>query len=76
MSSPQTAIRHTTREVQQALSNNCWGVYHRAVYAEGEPVPESSRVFQTRTQRGQFQVRYLQTGQWHNVAPADLLFQQ
>lgn len=76
MSSPLTTIKHSTREVQQALLNNCWAVFHRAASAEGEPAPEASRVFQARTQRGQFQVRYLKTGQWRNVAPADLLFQQ
>ena len=76
MSSPQTTIRHTTREVQQALSNNCWAVYHRVASIEAEPGPAASRVSQARTWRGQFQVRYLQTRHWHNVTPADLLFQQ
>ncbi|SNR98732.1 hypothetical protein [Hymenobacter mucosus] len=76
MSSPLTTIRHATRDVQQALSNNCWAVYHRAVATEGSPAPEACRVSQARTLRGQFQVRYLQTGQWRSVAPADLLYQQ
>lgn len=76
MSSPLTTIRHATRDVQQALANNCWAVFHRAAATEAAPAPAACRVSQARTRRGQFQVRYLQTGQWHRVGPADLLFQQ
>lgn len=76
MSSPLTAIQHKTRAVQQALLNNCWNVYHQPAPTEGVPTPAAARVYQTRTQRGRFQVRYLKTGEWYDVAPADLLFQQ
>ncbi|QNE42291.1 hypothetical protein F1C16_21950 (plasmid) [Hymenobacter sp. NBH84] len=76
MSSPLTTIKHTSRHVQQALLNNCWYVYHLAATVEGEPATEAARVYQARTKQGRFQVRHLKTGQWHDVAPADLLFQQ
>ncbi|GAA4394170.1 hypothetical protein [Hymenobacter koreensis] len=80
MSSPLITIRHATRDVQQALANNCWSVFHRAAATEAAPAPAPApaayRVSQARTRRGQFQVRYLQTGEWYLVAPADLLFQQ
>ncbi|GAB3585527.1 hypothetical protein [Hymenobacter daeguensis] len=76
MSSPLSTIRHATRDVQQALANNCWAVFHQPAATEAAPAPAAFRVSQARTRRGQFQVRYLQTGEWHQVAPADLLFQQ
>ena len=76
MSSPLPAIQHKTRAVQQALLNNCWYVYHRPAPVVGVPLPAAVRVYQSRTQRGRLQVGYLKTGQWCDVAPADLLFQQ
>ena len=76
MSSPLTTIKHKSREVQQALLNNCWYVYHQAAAMDGEPAPEAARVYQSRTQRGRFQVRYLKNGQWYDVGATDKLFQQ
>ena len=76
MSSPLTSLKHKSRDVQQALLNNCWYVYHLTAAVEGAPAPEAARIYQTRTQRGRLQVRHLKTGQWHEVILTDRLFQQ
>lgn len=76
MASPLNKITHKTREVQQALQSNCWHVYHQAAPVDGATPVAPARIFQARTQRGQFQVRYLASGQWHRVGATDTLYQR
>lgn len=76
MTTPIDKIEHKTRDVAAALRNNCWYVYHRPAVTEAQPQPQPQRVFGARTQRGQFQVRHLTTGNWVAVAAADSLYQQ
>jgi hypothetical protein len=76
MASPLTKIAHKTREVRQALTSNCWHVYHQATPVDGATPVAPARIYQARTQRGQFQVRHLVSGKWHNVGPTDTLYQQ
>ena len=76
MSSSLARIAHQTREVRQALTNNCWYVYHQAAPVDGAAPAAPARIYQARSQRGQFQVCHLASGQWHNVGPADTLYQQ
>ena len=76
MANPLTKITHKTRDVCQALTNNCWQVYHQAAPVEGATPAAPARVYQARTQRGKFQVCHLASGKWHEVAPTDTLYQQ
>jgi len=59
MASPLNKIAHKMREVQQALQSNCWHVYHQAAPVDGATPVVPARIFQSRTQRGQFQIYYL-----------------
>ena len=76
MASPLTKSAHKTREVSQALKSNCWYVYHQAAPVDGAAPAAPARIYQARSQRGQFKVCHLASGQWHNVGPADTLYQQ
>lgn len=76
MPGPLSKIYHKTREVTAALRSNCWYTFWQAAPSAAEPQPQHKRLFDARQQKGQFQVRLLQTGKWQNVGPDDKLFQQ
>lgn len=76
MPGPLSKIEHKTREVAAALRSNCWYVFHRPAPTEAQPQQHPARIFAARTQRGQFQVRYLANGKWVAVTAADSLYQQ
>lgn len=64
-----SGLSHTTREVKDALKNNCLNVYVRST--NGNVV----RVMDARRKGEVFQVRSINSGVWFDVEPSDNIYQ-
>ena len=70
MAYPLAEIKHNSRSVNTALTNNCYYVYVRHV-ADGK----GWRITKVRNHSGQLQVYVLQLAVWLAVEPTDTLYQ-
>jgi hypothetical protein len=72
MAAPLSNIKHTTREVNESLKNNCWATLVRFPGEDGAGL----RIRDVRTRKGVFEVKANQTGSWHAVPGGAIIYQR